>query len=296
MTLYDNEENAIVNNADKEGETPSNLVGDVQDFDPEGLNSEDKFDDKLWPKVVLQGEVWWDGDVISFKEIGRINGELTPNPAKFGFRKQEIVDSLPGSGLPDHLYLLKVKNDGVLIGYRPYKWALVEGVWGWHRANLVTPDLDLKKGEHDTPVEVVNAPKKKPAQVFNGDVAIFDGELYINGKTVQKLIDDATSQLQSGTKLYRHILTFVASDDTSWNINVITNKSNAYDLTNEIEATHIISFGSSNDNNGNSIIILDFSYLGSTKKLSYNAYSLDSEEFVFVDETFVNMEDDVTPL
>ena len=54
------------------------------------------------------------------------NGKLSPNPAGFGFTKQLIVDSLPEQGEVNTLYLLKTLNDGVLVGYRKYKWTPIK--------------------------------------------------------------------------------------------------------------------------------------------------------------------------
>ena len=183
MSLYDNEENAIVNNAAKDSETPSDLVG--------------------------KGE----------------NNELSPNPAGFGFTKQLIVDELPESGVPNTLYLLKVLNNGLLVGYRHYKWTPTEGY------TLVgpTPNVKLEKGTHEQKAVEVNQPQNAPEKVFNGDV-VFKGDIVYKGRKLPEEdeigsivkpnptlagtetlltgleIDGTKYKVGGGTKLYKHVM------------------------------------------------------------------------------------------
>lgn len=167
-------------------ETPATLVADNIGLETD----EEEIGNKKWPKWVKIGIGYLDGDLIELKDLGRVWGEISPNPAKFGFTKQAIVDALPSvqNAHPDTLYLLKVFNNGELVGYRPYKWAVDEedGKWAYRNvANTNIPNLKTKKGLHTTPkVASDNEPRKVFEKVFNGNVAINNGKLFINGKEV----------------------------------------------------------------------------------------------------------------
>lgn len=140
--IYDNEENAIVNTQPQVSETPANLVGK--------------------------------GDANE--------KQLSPNPANFGFVKQVIVDTLPVSNQEvDTLYLLKVKNNGEVVGYKKYRWTENNG---YALLSGATPDLIVKDGVREQKAVEVNAPRKAFAKVYNGDVGIIGGKLYIDGKEV----------------------------------------------------------------------------------------------------------------
>lgn len=152
MSLYDNEENAIVNNANDTSETPSNLVNESPD-----------------------------------QEYNKNGAKLSPNPAGFGFIKQLFVTpentatngepNLPGE--PNVLYLVQVINDGVLVGFRKYKWTPSDGFVQFG----ASPDLKLKDSPRETPTRVENEPKKNLAQIFNGDIAV-NGDLFVKGQKV----------------------------------------------------------------------------------------------------------------
>lgn len=160
MSLYDNEENAIVNNDNDVSETPSNLVNESPD-----------------------------------QEYNKNGAKLSPNPAGFGFIKQLFVTpentatngepNLPGE--PNVLYLVQVINDGVLVGFRKYKWTPSDGFVQFG----ATPDLKLKDSPRETPTRVENEPKKNLAQVFNGDIAV-NGDLFVKGQKVQGSSDPLT--------------------------------------------------------------------------------------------------------
>lgn len=175
MSLYDNEENAIVNNDNDVSETPSNLVNNNLGLE----TSQEELDKKL-----------------QYKRDGNVNeSKLSPNPAGFGFIKQLFVTpentatngepNLPGE--PNVLYLVQVINDGVLIGFRKYKWTPSDGFVQFG----ATPDLKLKDGPRETPTRVENEPKRTPARVFDGDVAII-GDLFVKGQKVQGSADPLT--------------------------------------------------------------------------------------------------------
>lgn len=186
MSLYDNEENAIVNNANDTSETPSNLVKESPD-----------------------------------QEYNKNGAKLSPNPAGFGFIKQLFVTpentatngepNLPGE--PNVLYLVQVLNNGVLVGYRKYKWTPSDGFVQFG----ASPDLKLKDSPRETPTRVENEPKKNLAQVFNGDIAV-NGDLFVKGQKVQGSSDPLTpsevvdivnegiegGDIDVGAKLYKH--------------------------------------------------------------------------------------------
>ena len=160
MSLYDNEENAIVNNANDTSETPSNLVNESPD-----------------------------------QEYNKNGAKLSPNPAGFGFIKQLFVTpentatngepNLPGE--PNVLYLVQVINDGALVGFRKYKWTPSDGFVQFG----ASPDLKLKDSPRETPTRVENEPKKNLAQVFNGDIAV-NGDLFVKGQKVEGSADPLT--------------------------------------------------------------------------------------------------------
>ena len=143
MSVYDHEENAVVNNEGGISETPSDLV------------------DK--------------GEGI----------ELSPNPAGFGFTKQLIVDSLPDSGqLVNTLYLLTVKNNGVIVGYRKYKWNPSDG----YVFVGATPDQKLEDGPREQKA-IVNTPERRALEkTFNGPVA-FNDDVYFRGEWLSKRLE-----------------------------------------------------------------------------------------------------------
>ena len=86
----------------------------------------------------------------------------------------------------DVLYLVKVYNDGILIGYRPYRWTPTEGYVRVFNTN--TPNLKAEDGGRETPVKVVNPPRPAFEKVFNGHVG-FNKEPYIQGKPLHQWID-----------------------------------------------------------------------------------------------------------
>lgn len=135
MSLYDNEENAIVNNANDTSETPSNLVNESPD-----------------------------------QEYNKNGAKLSPNPAGFGFIKQLFVTpentatngepNLPGE--PNVLYLVQVLNDGALVGFRKYKWTPSDGFVQFG----ASPDLKLKDSPRETPTRVENEPRPLTVKVI----------------------------------------------------------------------------------------------------------------------------------
>ena len=153
MTSYDNEENAVVNNEGGISETPSDLVAKSPDD--------------------------------SYDKASQHDSQLSPNPAGFGFTKQLIVDSLPNSGQEvDCLYLLTIKNNGQVVGYKKYKWTKLDGFVFCG----VTPDLKLENGPRERPVQENNPPKAAPEKVFTGEV-VFIKEPIIKGKPLGEYID-----------------------------------------------------------------------------------------------------------
>lgn len=147
--MYDNEENAVVNNAAKVSETPSDFVSESP------------------------SETYTHGS--------QHGNKLSPNPEGFGFTKQLVVDELPESAEVNTLYLVKVLNNGALIGYRKYKWDAVDGYVQFG----ATPDLKLEDGERKQEAVEVNPPRRVFANVFDGNVGIVNGDLYINGVKVR---------------------------------------------------------------------------------------------------------------
>lgn len=117
--------------------------------------------------------------------VGASNEEnkLSPNPAGFGFTKQLTVDELPENGKPNTLYLLRVKNNGVVVGYRKFKWTPTDGFTQFG----ATPDLKLEDGIRETPIQENNAPKEAPEKVFKGDV-VFEKEPTIQGMKLSDFI------------------------------------------------------------------------------------------------------------
>ncbi len=111
-------------------------------------------------------------------------GKLSPNPAGFGFTKQLIVDSLPAQGEVNTLYLLKTLNDGVLVGYRKYKWTPSDG----YVFVGVTPDQKIVNGKRETPERKINAPREAFEKVYQGLVG-FNKEPYIKGLPLSDYID-----------------------------------------------------------------------------------------------------------
>lgn len=199
MSLYDNEENAVVNQTPTPSETPSTLVGE--------------------------------GDATI--------KELSPNPAKFGFTKQVFIDALSDVATPafDTLYLVRVKDGGVVIGYIPYRY---EGsIKGYQRIyNTNEPNNQAAKGVQEQKAVEVNAPRvlydKNGLPVVTLDD---DGDILtvVNGKWQKQ----TPVPVSSGTKLYAHKIDFVDTDEISGQIEVISTDKNAY--TNSF-GTNVISY------------------------------------------------------
>lgn len=148
MSLYDNEENAVVNQTPTPSETPSTLVGE--------------------------------GDATI--------KELSPNPAKFGFTKQVFIDALSDVATPafDTLYLVKVKDGGVVVGYIPYRY---EGsIKGYQRIyNTNEPNNQAAKGVQEQKAVEVVEPQVAPEKVFNGKV-VFNGD--VGGEGLKKFVKE----------------------------------------------------------------------------------------------------------
>ena len=193
MSLYDNEENAIVNNPDQVSETPANLVNNNVD--------------NLVSAEELQ-------EILQYKKDGNTNeSKLSPNPAGFGFTKQEFVDSLPSvsNAQPNTLYIVKVKNDGVVIGYRLYKFVPFGNGEDAHFITFgATPDLKLVDSPREQKAVEVNEPKRSPAKVFNGDVAV-NGDLFVGGKKIEADTSEEEKDLED-----LKLINFKAPDGYVW--------------------------------------------------------------------------------
>lgn len=200
MSLYDNEENAVVNQTPTPSETPSVLVGE--------------------------------GDATI--------KELTPNPAKFGFTKQVFIDALSDVATPafDTLYLVKVKDGGVVVGYTPYRY---EGsIKGYQRIyNTNEPNIEAQKGKHEQKAVQVNAPRvlydKNGLPVVTLDD---DGDILtvVNGKWQKQ----TPTPVSGGTKLYRHDIHIINELDSQIvNFCIMSSKQNAYTLLNIQEGIYV---------------------------------------------------------
>ena len=110
---------------------------------------------------------------------------LSPNPHGFGFTSQKFVDSLPVTGEPNVAYFVKVKNDGVLVGYLKYKWNKETGKYERYGA---TPDLKLVDGKRECKAIVGNEPRTAFEKVFTNDVG-FAKEPYICGLLLSQFVD-----------------------------------------------------------------------------------------------------------
>ena len=142
-----NEDVDLLNTEDKVSETPSNLVT--------------KSPDEEYP------------------------GELSPNPAHSGFTSQRIVDSLPASGELNVLYIVPIKNNGNIVGYKKWTWDLEKREW--RRVYGSIANLKLENGRRETPTIVSNAPKEA-TKVIN-ETVIFNNDVFIKGKTLEDYID-----------------------------------------------------------------------------------------------------------
>ena len=114
--------------------------------------------------------------------------QLSPNPAHSGFTKQLFVDSLPGTGEPNVIYIVAQKTgpEQAIVGYKNYKWDLEQKKYV--RVFDNDPALKILQGPQGVEVNEVNAPKKAPEKVYEGEV-IFKEEPIIKGKKLSKFVD-----------------------------------------------------------------------------------------------------------
>lgn len=158
---------ANVVNEEKVSQTPSVLVGKAPQ-EP--------------VKTILVGEII-DNNLERDEIKGKIYGPLSPNPAHSGFDKQFFVDSLPE--YPDQedlnaLFIITQFKDNKVIGYE--QWAFDVDTNKWRKVYGSDPNLKITKAPAKQAPQGANPPKQAFAQIFNGNVAINNGKLYINGK------------------------------------------------------------------------------------------------------------------
>lgn len=160
--------NAIVNTTPTTSETPSNLVRKG----------------KSTPKKVAVNIVDTATNTTETKPLGEVHGELSPNPAGFGFTKQVKVDALVSPGSPDTLYLLaQYDGEGHVKEYYKYRWNVA--AFAYERIFEPVNNVKFEDGEHATPVHENVPPKQAPEKIFNGDV-VFGGNVYFEGDAVLK--------------------------------------------------------------------------------------------------------------
>lgn len=163
--------NAVVNTAPTTSETPSNLVG-------KGKNKHKKITLDVVDTATNETET---------KPLGEVHGELSPNPAGFGFTKQVKVDSLVSPGSPDTLYLLaQYDGEGRVKEYFKYRWDVA--AFAFKRIFEPVNNVAYKDGEHATPVVENNTPRPAPEKVFTGEV-VFNEEPTVEGKKLHEWID-----------------------------------------------------------------------------------------------------------
>lgn len=127
------------------------------------------------------------------REYNIDGAELSPNPTGFGFTSQIIVDSLPNSGNYNVLYIVPIKNNGNIVGYKKWRWDVESKTY--KRVYGSIPNLSLNDGGRQTPTNVVN-PQRAEVKTFNQNVNI-NGLLKVNGKTI-------TGEIPESLKLYKH--------------------------------------------------------------------------------------------
>lgn len=178
----------IVNNVGGASETPATLVNDNLDL----VTSKEELN-----KILIYKK---DGSVFESK--------LPINPAHFGFTLQVFVDSLPAvqAATPDTLYVQKVKTDGLLVGYRLYRFNKEKGAFEQFGC---TPDLALENGPREQHARVETFPQEQPEKVFNG-LVIFNKIPLVRGRPLTNFInrfvvdnikaipDEIINQLQCG--------------------------------------------------------------------------------------------------
>lgn len=113
---------------------------------------------------------------------------LSPNPARFGFTKQIIVDSLPASGEVNTLYAKNIYNpDGSLLGYLYYTWS-AQGGFAYAPFAVASPNTVSKDGGRSQKAVVVNPEREMPEKVYNG-IVVFKREPYIKGLLLSEYVD-----------------------------------------------------------------------------------------------------------
>ena len=93
--------------------------------------------------------------------------------------------------------MLTVKNNGVLVGYKKYKWTPTDG----YVFVGVTPDLKVEDGPREQKAIENTTPSEEPEKVFNG-LVVFNKEPKIKGEDLSEYINKKGGVTEQELKAY----------------------------------------------------------------------------------------------